>query len=188
MPNNNFNQTPFLQSGDPTIECRAVDSYVGQLGYRFTFITPADTRPRRFQLVKCDSAMTVAPYEGAVAWWKDRATYLVTTSASATGRGNVAGVFRNRTGVGVGDGSLTSQNYPNTLVCIQIKGPAPVDFSAGTPLATGLFVIPTATDATAEAVAAGTAAAYPPMGKTISAAGVPSGTLAQVDLELDGEE
>lgn len=187
MPNNQNQQAVFLQSGDPTIECRAADSYAaGQLGQRFTVIDPTDGYAKRFQVAQCDSVMDVAPYEGAVAFWLNDQTYRVTTDVSLAGQGNVAGVFRNRTGTGVGDGTAGSTNFPNTIVCVQIGGRAPVDFSAGTPSTAGLIVVPTSTDAKAEALAAGTAATYPPMGVTKSATGVPSGTLAQVDLDLEG--
>lgn len=176
MANNNFQQTPYLQSGLPQTENRPPDGYSGgQLGVRFTFNDPQDSNiGKRYQLIQADSVMDVVPYDGAVAWWLSNSGYLVTTDVSAAGRGNVAGVFRT---------SLTLGN----VGVIQLGGPGDVDYSAGTPLATGLIAIPTATDAKAEALAAGSAATYPPLGVTVSASAT-SGTLYRTELQRPGRE
>lgn len=184
MPNNQNQQAVFLQSGDPLTENRPADSYSGgQLGMRFTVIDNTANPPqaKRFQLVQMDSVVDVAASQGAVAWWRNATGYVVTTDVSVAGRGNVAGVFGGLIDAGVATGSGTLGN----IGCIQIGGPAPVQFSSGTPLNTGLFVQPTATDAKAEAVAAGTEADYPPMGVTVSAS---SGGLATVQLDLPGRQ
>lgn len=178
MPNNNFQQTPYLQSGNPATENRAkasgtdAPSYDGQIGSRFTFIDPADGLAKRWQLVEQDSVVDVAASAGAVAWWRDATGYRVTTDVSVAGRGNVAGVYPTLIDV-------------NNIGCIQIAGPADVQFSAGTPSTAGLMVIPTATDAKAEALAAGGPLTYPPLGVTASAA---TDNVAQVNLNLPGRE
>jgi hypothetical protein len=177
MPNNNQQQAIYLQSGLPTTENRAPDSYSGgQLGSRFTLAPNNGGNPhneaQEWQLVVNDSVMDVLPTAGAVAWWIDRAAYRVTTDVSAAGRGNVAGVY----------GGASSLGY---VTCIQKKGPiSAIQVSAGTPSAAGLFLIPTATDAKAEALAAGTAATYPVIGKTTSvASGSPNGCAAVLNVD-----
>lgn len=175
MPNNQNQQTVFLQGGDPLTENRAADSYSGgQLGSRFTVEdkSTSPARAKRFQLVQMDSAVDVAASQGAVAWWRNATGYIVTTDVSVAGRGNVAGVF----------GALVSVD---NIGCIQIGGPAPVQYNAGTPLDTGMIVIPTATDAKAEVLAAGSAATYPPLGVTESAG---AGGLVTVTLDLPGRQ
>jgi hypothetical protein len=173
-PNNNRQQTVYLQSGLPTTENRPVDSYFGgQAGMKFR-VQDAAKRSQEWQLVQNDSVMDVLPTAGAVAWWIDRAAYRVTTDVSAAGRGNVAGVY----------GGASSLSY---VTCIQKGGyTAQVQIGAGTPSAAGLFLIPTATDAKAEALAAGTAATYPTLGKTLStASGSPSACAADLDVQDD---
>lgn len=176
MPNNNFQQTPYLQSGSALTENRLPDSYSGgQLGSRFTFKDGADSGiAKRFQLIQADSVMDVVPYAGAVAYWLLNTGYLVTTDVSVAGRGNVAGVFVN---------ALTLGN----VGCIQIAGKGPVDIDTGTPLASGLNVSPSAADGKATVSAAGTAAPYPPIGRSVSATAI-SGTVYPVELDLSGRE
>ena|SRR5689334_12352715 len=174
MPNNNFQQTPYLQSGLPQDENRAQDSYSqGQLGSRFTFNDPEDSNiAKRWQLVLQDSVADVVPSAGGVAWWRDVSGYRVTGDVSVAGRGNVAGIYQ----------GLISPDY---VGCIQIGGPGNVLFSAGTPDATGLIVIPTATDLSAQALAAGSAATYPPIGTTL---GTATNNLARVEINLPGRQ
>lgn len=171
MPNDRWQDALYLQSGSPETEHRVADGYSGgQLGSVIIVKDKADaSKAKGYQLVQNDSAMDVLPYAGAVAWWRNATGYVVTTDVSVAGRGNVAGSFRCVSAV-------------NEIVCVQQKGPGTVDFSAGTPSAAGLIVIPTATDATAEALAAGTAATYPPIGVTV---GVVSGSLAVVEHNID---
>ncbi len=177
MPNNNFQQTPWLQSGLPQSENRpsGTQNMDGQLGIRFTFNDPADANiAKRYQLVQADSVMDVVPYSGAVAYWLANTGYRVTTDVSVAGRGNRAGVFL---------GALTV----NQIGCIQIAGKGPCDVDTGTPLATGLFVVPSAADAKATVIAAGSPATYPALGRTVSATAI-SGTVYPVELECPGRE
>lgn len=178
MPTNQNQQAVFLQSGDPLTENRPADSYSGgQLGSRFTVQDDGinSGTPRRFQMVQLDSAMDVAPTAGAVAWWRNSSGYVVTTDVSVAGRGNVAGVF----------GGALTVDY---IGCIQIGGRASVQIQTSptaVPDNTGKLVIPSATDAKADVLAAGTAASYPPLG---TSAGFLSGGLADVDLNLEGRQ
>lgn len=183
----------FLQSGDPENENTASLLYPGLLGVRFTVVRPTRTIPsastsgqspdagrsKTYQLVQTDSSMTVAPYASAVAWWSDKTKYLVTTSQSKLGRGRIAGVFRN---------AITPGNYG----CVQVHGPALVKFldsPTATPTAAGLIAIPSATDAKADCLAAGSSATYPPLGVTTSGmnpayTGGPIDQTALVDLDI----
>jgi hypothetical protein len=174
MPNNYPQPTVYLASGSPEDENRLPDGYSGgQLGSRFTVIDKADSnKAKGYQLVKADSVMDVEPSEGAVAYWLEASGYLVTTDVSAAGRGNVAGVFRNAVTLG-------------NICCIQQQGSSTVQVQTGTPSAAGLEVIPSATDAKADVMTAGTAATYPIMGLSRStASGSPS--VFTADLTLGG--
>ncbi len=173
---NRKEQAVFLQSGDPTLERRVPDSYSGgQLGQRFsvpdihTTWASVDRGPiaSDWQLVQLDSVMDVLPYDGAVAWWIDRARYR-------------AGIFRDSSA----PQSATTHNFAlGDIVCIQKKGVPAVNIESGTPDATGLFVIPGTTDGKAIALsAAGTAATYPPLGLSASTA---ASNFALVDLDVN---
>ena len=179
MPNRNETQTVYLQSGDPEQENAASLYAPGLLGATFKVIQPTrspagveDGRAKRYQLVKTDSSMTVAPYPGATAWWSDQSAFLVTTAN--TNRNRVAGVFQN---------SVTPGNY----CCIQKNGPATVkvlDADVAS-LAVGDTIIPSATAGKATRVAVGTAPTHTPMGQvqgplTVNA---PNATVV-VDLAL----
>ena len=173
--NNNFNQTPFLQSGNPALEHRLPDSYSkGQLGQRFTFDDPTDQNAgKRWQLVDRDSHDTGVITAGQVVYWNGIYGYTITTSISAAlGRGGVAGIAQCAIAAG-------------EVGCIQLGGPSLVTFTSGTPTAAGLFAIPSATEGTADAIAAGGAATYPPIGLTRSTA---TNNQATVELQLPGRE
>lgn len=180
-PNSWFSQPVYIRGGDPESMNEPSLLYPGQLGIRFNYINPprtlpADTseegRPKGFQLVLTDSSMAVAPYDGAVAWFSNQALYVVTTSPTSLGRGRVAGVFKT---------AVTPGNY----TCIQIKGPGKVKFidaPTATPTVAGLIVVPSATAGKADALAAGSAATYPLLGRT---AGVYNGAAAEGIVDLD---
>ena len=172
MPNSFFSQPVFIPGGDPENVNEPSLLYPGQLGIRFNYITPPRGTPsgttgvgtpKSYKLVGTDSSMAVAPYAGAVAWFADQARQIVTTTVSTLGRGRVAGSFRC---------VVTPGNY----TCIQVKGLGVVkltDASAnGT--AAGEFVIPSATAAKAEIVAAGSAATYPALGRSAGMTNVPA--------------
>ena len=117
--------------------------------------------------------MTVAPFQGAVAWWADKTQYMVTTTVTTLGRGRIAGVFQN---------AITPGNFG----CVQIKGPATVKFidaPTAAPTIAGLFVIPSATNGKADCLAANTAALYPALGVSAGALNLGDNT-AVVDLDV----
>lgn len=159
MSPNRFEQPAFyLQSGDPETENTPTLPYPGTLGARFTVVQPTRAavgaeagRSKRYQIIKTDSTMSVAPYPGASAWWSDKSQYLVTTNA--TNRNRVAGVFQN---------AITPGNFG----CVQIGGPATtklLDADMGA-VAIGEAIIPSSTNAKATRVAVGTAPTHTVMG------------------------
>lgn len=182
MANNVRIQPLYLQSGDPESENVSSLLYPGMLGGRLTVRQPSTGavgieagRSKSYQLVQTDSTMAVAPFQGAVAWWANKATYLVTTDPTKLGRGRIAGVFQN---------AITPGNYG----CIQWQGPATVKFvdaPVATPSAAGLIVIPSATAGKADCLAAGTAATYPSLGMTSD---VYNASAATCVVELDVPE
>jgi len=149
----------YLQSGDPEKENTPVLHAPGLLGARFTLAHPTGrqqppptSRTKRYQLVKTDSTMTVAPYPGAVAYWADQSQYLVTTSR--TNLNAVAGVFG---GLQVGG---TIGYTPGNYTCVQFDGPAYVKLenADSTAAVAGDQVIgSSSTDGKGARVAAGTA-------------------------------
>ena len=158
MPNRWEQPAYDLQSGDPETENTPTLAYPGLLGARFTVVQASRAaagvesgRSKRYQIIKTDSTMTVAPYLGATGWWSDKSQYLVTTNA--TNRNRVAGVFQN---------AVTLGNFG----CVQIGGPASVkildaDMAA---VAIGDAIIPSSTNAKATRVAVGTAPTHTVMG------------------------
>lgn len=179
MPNRWEMPPVYLQSGDPETENASSLHAPGLLGSRFTVIQPSRSavgaeagRSKRYQLIRTDSTMTVAPFVGAVAWWSDKTQYLVTTTVTTLGRGRIAGVFQN---------AITLGNYG----CVQTGGAAMtkfVDAPTASPTVAGLFVIPSATNAKADCLAAGSAATYPTLGIS---AGVYDAANAQGVVDLD---
>jgi hypothetical protein len=180
MPNRWEMPPVYLQSGDPESENVASLWAPGTLGARFTVIQPTRSaaaaeagRSKTYQLVQTDSTMTVNPFAGAVAWWSDKTKYLVTTSPTALGRGRIAGVFQN---------AIT----PGYYGCVQTHGPATVKFIdavTAQPTAAGLIVIPSATAAKADCLAAGSAATYPILGYSSGVYDAVNAT-AVVDLDV----
>jgi hypothetical protein len=181
---NNFGgqQAAWSPTGDPETLNEPVipNALRGQLGIHVQVKDPGPagspgavvSRDKQYQLVKTDSTMTVGPFRGAVAWWSNKATYLVTTTVTTIGRGAVAGIFGN---------AVTPGNY----CYIQTNGPATVkyiDTPASAPLATRLFVIPSSTNAKADCLAAGTAPSYPILGYSASVQA--SDATGVVDLDV----
>lgn len=162
-PNGWFSQPVYIPGGDPEGMNEPTLLYPGQLGIRFAYIDPprvpgsgttGEGTAKAYKLVKTDSTMAVAPYDGAVAWFADQAAYVVTTTVGTLGRGRVAGVFKN---------SVT----PGYYTCIQVKGLGKTKLTDASANSTGVgeFIVPSATAGKAELVAAGTAATYPPLGR-----------------------
>jgi len=175
MPNRWENPAIYLQSGDPERENTPTLFAPGLLGSRFTVVQPTGRgspltvgRSKRYQLVKTDSTMTVSPYPGAVAYWSDKSTYLVTTAR--TNLNLVAGRF----------GSLVDKgNY----CCVQIGGPAYVKVVDGSVAACAIgdsIIGSSATDGKADRVASGTA----PTNTTLGIVSAPLTKLASDALVL----
>lgn len=155
--------TVYLQSGDPENENVPSLAYPGQLGIRFTQTNPQRSAPaatagrsKRYQLIRTDSSMAVAPFPGATAYWGDKTQYVVTTNSPsvAAGRNRVAGKFSN---------AITPGNYG----CVQFEGPGIVkliDAAVQGDVVIGAWVIPSSTNAKATVVAAATAPINTPFG------------------------
>lgn len=169
----------FFQDGNPQGMNEAVLQYPGMLGV----IAPTacqDGIVRELQIVQADSVMGTAPREGALAFWANEDQFLVTTdeAIASFGRGRCIGVF-----TCVVDIALAGSNY----TAIVKKGRQTpvwfVDAPTAAPSGAGLFVIPTTTDGRADALAAGSAATYPPIGRT---AGVAVANVAACDVDVYG--
>jgi hypothetical protein len=176
MPNHPSQKPVFLQASTPQAENRSNTLYAGQLGQRFSYLEPTvGSKQKTFQVVQLDSSVSVAPTAGAVAWWRDNTGYVVTTDPAIAGRGNVAGVF---------GGAVDVDN----ICCVQQGGPGDVQVvtsPTAVPGDTGQFVIPSATAAKADWLAAGSAATYPPLGVS---AGFATAGVAQVELDIKGRD
>ena len=185
MSNNIRNQPMYVASGSLETEnmLGTADLYPGTLGSKVTVNVAtgatgagatAGAQGKTYQRIQVDSTVTTAPFRGAVAWWSNKATALVTTSP--TNRGRVAGVFRN---------AIT----PGNIGFIQTGGPCAtvkiIDTPTAAPTAAGLIVIPSATAGKADVLAAGSAATYPPLGQSTSA--VIGGT-SECSVDLDVPE
>ena len=159
--------TVYLQTGDPEAENNPTLAYPGQLGIRFTMVSPQRSPPlasagrsKRYQVVKTDSTMTVSPFPGAVAYWGDKTQYIVTTNSPsvAAERNRVAGKFSNL---------VTSGNF----TCVQVEGPGIVkliDAAVQGDVVVGAFVVPSSTNAKATVMAANTAPTNTPLGLVAS--------------------
>lgn len=179
-PSGWFSQPVFIPGGDPESMNEPSLIYGGQLGIRFSYTIPPRSAPnnttgvgtaKSYKLVKTDSTMAVAPFNGAVAWFSDQANQVVTTVA--TNRGRVAGVFRN---------AVT----PGNFTCVQVKGLGNVTFIdavvVGNVNVQGNFVIPSATAGKADVLASGSASTFPQIGRTAGVLG--AGATALVDIDV----
>jgi len=180
MPNNYVQQGVFLTPGDPNSMDDAKLYAPGTLGARFIVKQPTSgaagavaSRFKGYQIVQTDSTMGVGSFPGAVGWWSDKTKYLVTTDPTKLGRGRVAGVFNNA-------------SVKGNFTCIQWLGPCTVKFvdaPVAAPTAAGLIVIPSATAAKADCLAAGSSATYPQLGYSAGALNAGDQT-AIVDLDV----
>ena len=200
MPYNIRNQTAYISTGDPETVNDPRPYAPGMLGARVTIKQPTVGTPistgvgeqyrfKTFQYVQTDSTMTVAPFKGAVAWWSNKASYLVTTTVTTLGRGRIAGVFENDDTGRYAPGGLASPITLGNFCFIQTQGPGLVKFvdaPTAAPTAAGLLVIPSATNGKADCLAAGSSATYPILGLSASTfANIDgSNTLALVDLDI----
>ena len=167
------NQPLQVSSGDPETVNDSVAKVLapGQLGKYITIKRPGpsgnaagsaeDYRDHTYRYVRTDSSMSTAPFLGAVAWWSDKSRLLVTTSPTATARGQIAGVFKN------------TYSPLGGYIFIQTAGPSTVKFvdSPTAAIAVGVSVIPSGTAGKADTTAAGTAPPYPTLGLVAAAPG-----------------
>lgn len=173
-----YNPTGFLgTSSTPNDAEFSSTKYPGQLAQIVTVDDPArQGRQKEFRLVKLDSSMSTAPYDGAIAWWKDRTTAIVTTSPTALGQGRGAGIF-----------CKAPTSLVNTCVYVQVRGIHNtvkfIDAVTAQPTAAGLLVVPSSTAGKADCLAAGTAATYPILGYSAGVYDAANATCA-VDLNV----
>lgn len=155
----------YLQSGDPETESTSTLHAPGLLGSRFTVIMPQRQQPgvetatagrsKRYQLIKTASDASVAPYKGAVAYWTDRANYVVTTDPTASSLNDLAGVF------------CRTWEHAGDYMCVQVTGPKivkTIDAPTGAVTA-GAAVIGSATVSKADVLAVGVAPTYAVLGR-----------------------
>jgi hypothetical protein len=176
MGNNSSNYYGlFFQDGDPQGMNESVLQYPGHLGL-VADVQCHDGITREMQIVQADSVMGTAPQEGALAYWKNEDQFRVTTddAVAGFGLGRCVGVFTRVVDLGYYTAIVKKGRKTNVWF---------VDAPAAAPSGAGLFVIPSATDGRADTVAAGTAASYPPIGRT---AGTQDGTtkLGLVDVDV----
>jgi hypothetical protein len=154
---NPHQQPMYIQGGD--VENESVSSLYapGQLGRRVSIVDGCGSL-KQYQLIRTDSTMSVAPYEGACAVWQDEINYVVTTDV--TERGNPAGVFR------------CAWEAAGDYMFIQTKGMCPtvkyVDAPTAAATANGQAVILSATAGKADCLAVAAAATYAKLGVTAS--------------------
>lgn len=164
----------FFQEGDPLGMNEATLQYPGMLGV--TAPTHClDGITRDLQIVQADSTMATAVAQGALAYWANEDRFIATTNEDITGfgRGRCIGVFTTT----VDNGSYTA------IVKRGRKTPVWfVDAPTAAPTTAGLFVIPTTTDGRADALAAASAATYPPIGRTSGVVNASNRAICDVDV------
>lgn len=165
MPNVNRILSPFIGSGNPDTYFEVVQYAGGDLGTSF------DYNDKAYQKVTLDSGATSATPTGLVAanqlaFWKDRANYVVTNDSRMALFNNVADSFRNNVA-----GVFRTAVPPGAGCFVLIRGRnIPVKASAGA--AGAVMVANTGTAADASATALGTGPSYQALGTaTASAAG-----------------
>jgi hypothetical protein len=159
MPNVNRTISPFIGSGNPDTYFEMNPYAPGDLG------TAYDYNDRTYQRVVLDSGATSATPSGLVAanqlaFWKDRANYVVTNDSRMALLGGVADSFRNNAA------GLFRTAVPAGASCfVLIRGRGVQVKSTG--LTAGMTVSAnTGTAADAIGVAVGTAPSYQALGVT----------------------
>lgn len=170
----------------------ASDLYPGVIGQVIVTPDPTSGYPqsqRAHRAVILDSTMTVVPFDGATAFWKDRGAGIVTTDPTGR-RGHPAGIFTGASALTTAATfALTGPTATvATAVFIQVGGRHAsvkfIDAVTAAPTAAGLIVIPSATAGKADCLAAGSAATYPKLGHTAGAYDAVNATAA-VDLQIE---
>lgn len=177
MPNINRDQTMYVQTGNPDTWSAASLQRPGELGKAY------DVNDRTYQRVKLDSGVSASNTVGVVAanqlaFWKDRANYLVTNDKRVAEGGSlgtnafansVAGIFRS---------AVTSGYYCDILV----RG-RNIAVSDTNDVAVGETLIADVTANTAKAAgeAVGTAPTYLAIGRCRTAS---SASVCYADIDL----
>ena len=176
MPNVNRGLSPYVGSGNPDTYSVATAYAPGDLGNTF------DWNDRTYQSVRLDSGASASSPAGAVAanqlaYWKDRANYVVTNDSrfalfngvASSFRNNVAGVFRS---------AVTAGNY-----CFVLQRGRQVNVAEAGSATEGMVLVcsTSTTAATALGVAIGTAPTCLPLGVVTTAT---SNGVAVADMDI----
>jgi hypothetical protein len=177
MPNVNRDQTLYVPTANPDTWSTETLQRPGELGKAY------DWNDRTYQRVKLDSGATAANTVGVVAanqlaFWKDRANYIVTNDVQQARFGgvansecnNVAGIFRS---------AVTAGYYCDIL--IRGRNIAVVEAGSGVGGGTLEATAGGATTAGTTAVAAGTTNTYQKLGIIITAT---VATVCYADIDI----
>lgn len=156
MPTNLIRQTAYIQAANPaSVNVTTANDYApGEIGQTYKDATG------QWQKVIMDSGATPAPVVTLLCFWKNRATYTVTTKLADSVRNEVAGVVM---------GTVTAGNVFWMLI-----GGDNVTVLSAAGAAGDVAIANSGANADAVNIAAGTAPTYLPIGpiKTAVAAGV----------------
>lgn len=176
MPNTNRDQTMYVQTGDPDTWHVETLQRPGELGKAY------DVNDRAYQRVKLDSGATASNTVGVVAanqlaFWKDRANYIVTNDKRFALLGGIANSFANNV-AGVFRHAVTAGHYCDILIRGRNIAAAAVAGVAG-----GELVIAdvTANTASVDSIAVGTAVTYQNLGVVRTAV---ANDVAYVDFDI----
>lgn len=180
MPNTNRDQTVYVQTGNPDTWSSAALQRPGELGKAF------DWNDRAYQRVKLDSGATAANTVGVVAanqlaFWKDKAQYIVTNDKAQALVGGVANSFANNV-AGIFRSAVPAGYYCDIL----IRGrniPVAVAAADEVNVTGGVSVIAdvTASTASVDGVAVGTATTYQKLGIATVAS---TSNVAYADIDI----
>ena len=193
MPNQIRNQTMYVSTGNPDTVNDATLYKPGELGSNYD--GSRNGIGWQYKLVQLDSGATSGPTVGVVAinqlaYWKDKAAYLVTNDAKFAGAGPItAGVTNFPAGTtgaasagnfvaGVFRGSVTAGNY-----CFILQRGQKVPVVGSATFATGEMVFgkSSSTAADVDRVGVGTAATYRQIGVALAPA---VSSVVNIDLEV----
>lgn len=157
MPNANRLTSPFIGSGNPDTYVETIPYAAGEIGNVY------DWNDRTYQKVMCDSGATSATPTGAVAanqvaFWKDRANYIVTNDSRMALLNNVADSFRNNVA------GVFRSAVPAGATCFVLQRGRNIAVKASAGTAGQTMTANTGTSADASGTAIGTASPYQSLG------------------------
>jgi len=166
----------YIQTGNPDTWYSAALQRPGELGKAY------DWNDRTYQRVKLDSGATALNTVGVVAanqlaFWKDRSNYIVTNDKRFGLRGGVANSFGNNV-AGVFRAAVTAGYYCDILIRGRNIAVAAV---AGTDAGELVIADVTASTASADSVAVGTACTYTCLGVVRTSV---ADSVAYVDFDI----